>query len=56
MNSEFHKSSYSGASSECVEVSEGTVTLIRDTKSPRAAMLSFPTREWIALLSDIDAL
>jgi hypothetical protein len=51
---EWHKSSYSHASSECVEVAEGSLTLVRDTQNREAATLAVPAREWIALLNDLD--
>ncbi|WP_394326551.1 DUF397 domain-containing protein [Nocardiopsis trehalosi] len=57
MNSEgktFHKSSYSGASSECVEVAEGPTTRVRDTQNRDAATLAVPAREWVALLADLE--
>jgi hypothetical protein len=50
----FHKSSYSGASSECVEVAEGRTTQVRDTQNRDAATLAVPAREWIALLADLE--
>lgn len=51
---EWHKSSYSGATTEnCVEVAEGPVTAVRDTQYREAGFLEFPGGEWSAL---VDAL
>jgi hypothetical protein len=47
---EFHKSSYSSTSGQCVEVSEGRDTLVRDTQNRDKATLAFPASEWAALL------
>jgi hypothetical protein len=47
---EFHKSSYSSTSGQCVEVSEGRDTLVRDTVNRAAGHLTFPAPEWTALL------
>ncbi|MEU0237712.1 DUF397 domain-containing protein [Nocardiopsis sp. NPDC006198] len=47
----WHKSSYSGnAGSECVEVSEGVQTRVRDTQHREHGHLSLPAGEWGALL------
>ncbi|MFC3997711.1 DUF397 domain-containing protein [Nocardiopsis sediminis] len=56
MNREFHTSSYSHSGGECVEVSEGAKTLVRDTRNREHATLAFPAAEWRALLADIDSL
>ncbi|MEC3891051.1 DUF397 domain-containing protein [Nocardiopsis sp. LDBS1602] len=48
----WHKSSYS-SSSNCVEVSEGPTTHIRDTRHRGLAELSVPASEWTALLSTL---
>ncbi|MFC3996387.1 DUF397 domain-containing protein [Nocardiopsis sediminis] len=53
---EFHKSSYSLANSECVEVAEGRTTLVRDSQRRDLGHLAFPASEWRALLADIDSL
>jgi hypothetical protein len=43
----WHKSSYSGAQSGCVEVAElPEVTAVRDTKNREAGMLAFPWSSW----------
>lgn len=48
----WHKSSYSGTSSNCVEVADLVKsTAIRDTKHRDLGMLIFPSAEWQALLS-----
>ncbi|SHK39615.1 protein of unknown function [Nocardiopsis flavescens] len=44
----WHKSSYSSGS--CVEVAEGTETLIRDTQNRELGHLTFTANEWNALL------
>ncbi|WP_067966409.1 DUF397 domain-containing protein [Nocardiopsis trehalosi] len=55
-NQDWHKSTYSGASGECVEVAEGLVTLVRDTQNRERGTLAVPAREWVALLADLDRL
>ncbi|MFD7364708.1 DUF397 domain-containing protein [Nocardiopsis alba] len=48
----WHKSSYSdGRGGDCVEVSEGPTTGIRDTRHRGLAELSVPASEWTALLT-----
>ncbi|MFC3997080.1 DUF397 domain-containing protein [Nocardiopsis sediminis] len=49
----WHTSSYSGSSGSCVEVSEGCVTLVRDSQNQERGALAFPAREWWALIADI---
>ncbi|MEC3895972.1 DUF397 domain-containing protein [Nocardiopsis sp. LDBS1602] len=49
----WHKSSYSGARGDCVEVSEGPTTGVRDTRHRGLAELSVPASEWNALLSTL---
>ncbi|MFV2196188.1 DUF397 domain-containing protein [Nocardiopsis sp. LOL_012] len=49
----WHKSSYSGAESDCVEVAEGAVTGIRDTQNRTHGHLDVPAREWTALLTSV---
>ncbi|MFE1101968.1 DUF397 domain-containing protein [Nocardiopsis alba] len=46
----WHKSSYSGARGDCVEVAEGPTTRIRDTQNRAQAQLSVSGSEWNALL------
>jgi hypothetical protein len=48
---EFHKSSYSTSGGNCVEVSEGLDTLVRDTQNRDKGTVSVPASEWISLLS-----
>lgn len=50
-NQEFHKSSYSSSGGNCVEVCEGSDTLVRDSQNPDGGTLSLPAGEWIALLT-----
>lgn len=47
---DFHKSSYSGAHGEYVEVAEGPITGIRDTKHRELGALFFSNDEWRAFL------
>ncbi|MEU2944111.1 DUF397 domain-containing protein [Nocardiopsis alba] len=46
----WHKSTYSGASGNCVEVAEGPTTHIRDTQNRAQTQLSVSGSEWTALL------
>ncbi|MFD3685729.1 DUF397 domain-containing protein [Nocardiopsis sp. NPDC058631] len=47
-------SSYSGTSSNCVEVSDlGDATAVRDTKHRELGFLAFPAREWDAFIRDV---
>ncbi|MFE1078584.1 DUF397 domain-containing protein [Nocardiopsis alba] len=46
----WHKSSYSANGGNCVEVSEGATTHLRDTQNRGLAELSLPKAEWSALL------
>ena len=48
---EWHKSSYSTAAENCVEVCEGAETLVRDTQNRGRGHLGFEVGEWTALLS-----
>jgi hypothetical protein len=49
--SDWHKSSYSNTSGQCVEVRETPAGAdVRDTQNRDAATLSFPAAEWQALL------
>jgi hypothetical protein len=55
MTDNWHKSSYSdGNGGHCVEVAEGPITSIRDTRHRDAVTLTVPAREWVALLNDLD--
>ncbi|MFE1099372.1 DUF397 domain-containing protein [Nocardiopsis alba] len=47
----WHKSSYSSGSQNCVEVSEGRTTGVRDTQNRDQAELNLTAHEWNALLS-----
>lgn len=48
---EWHKSSYSGASSNCVETREGSHGAdVRDTQNREAGHLTFDRAEWLAAL------
>ncbi|WP_067967866.1 DUF397 domain-containing protein [Nocardiopsis trehalosi] len=51
----WHKSSYSGAQSDCVEVAEGAVTLVRDTQNRDLGTLEVPAREWAAFVAAVAA-
>ncbi|MBV2366657.1 DUF397 domain-containing protein [Streptomonospora nanhaiensis] len=53
---EWHKSSYSdGSGGECVEVSEGEQTLVRDTQHRDLGCLGFSGDEWSAFLAGVKA-
>ncbi|WP_285732759.1 DUF397 domain-containing protein [Nocardiopsis sp. ATB16-24] len=47
----WHKSSYSGSSGSCVEVSEGTQVLVRDTQNRNLGHLAFPAEAWTFLMT-----
>ncbi|MEE2037188.1 DUF397 domain-containing protein [Nocardiopsis sp. CT-R113] len=46
----WHTSSYSQGVTNCVEVSEGTTTAVRDSRNRGRGHLEFPHGEWTALL------
>ena len=48
--SNWHKSSYSVEQGECVEVSEGSATGVRDTQNRELGALFFTADEWRAFL------
>lgn len=48
--SPWHTASYSAERGECVEVSEGPVTGVRDTKHRELGALFFSADEWQAFL------
>ncbi|MFE7461730.1 DUF397 domain-containing protein [Nocardiopsis terrae] len=54
MNNSWHKSSYSANGGECVEVSEGERTRVRDTQNRQQGHLTFSREEWTALLSTLE--
>ncbi|MFE6307761.1 DUF397 domain-containing protein [Nocardiopsis sp. NPDC057823] len=47
---DWHKSSYSGAQGDCVEVSEGSITAVRDTRHRELGHLEFAAAEWVAVV------
>lgn len=47
---EWHKSTYSGNAGECVEVSEGPLTRVRDTQHREQGYLEVSGSEWVAML------
>ncbi|GAA3748403.1 DUF397 domain-containing protein [Salinactinospora qingdaonensis] len=50
----WHKSSYSNANGECVEVAElPSAMLVRDTQNRARGHLAFSAAEWAALLSEV---
>ncbi|GAA1112867.1 DUF397 domain-containing protein [Nocardiopsis composta] len=52
----WHKSSYSGgAHQDCVEVSEGAITAVRDTRNRHLGHLEFPATEWAAFIYAVRA-
>jgi hypothetical protein len=50
-NAPWHKSTYSSGSQNCVEVSEGVETLVRDTQNRERGHLMFARQEWAAALA-----
>ncbi|QKW31945.1 DUF397 domain-containing protein [Nocardiopsis flavescens] len=51
-STEWHKSSYSGSSSNCVEAREHAAGAdVRDTRNREAGYLTFPSSEWVATLA-----
>ncbi|MGW1172463.1 DUF397 domain-containing protein [Kitasatospora sp. NPDC002543] len=52
---EWHKSSFSGAQSECVEVAVGLLDAVpvRDSKDPGGPALLFPADAWSSFLSGV---
>ena len=46
----WHKSSYSSGANNCVEVAEGPVTGVRDTKHRELGTLTYGPAEWRAFL------
>ncbi|WP_017611507.1 DUF397 domain-containing protein [Nocardiopsis xinjiangensis] len=48
--SPWHTSTYSAERGECVEVSEGPITGVRDTKNREVGALFFTAGEWQAFL------
>ncbi|GAA1452049.1 DUF397 domain-containing protein [Nocardiopsis tropica] len=53
MSEKWHKSSYSGNTGHCVEVAEGPVTGIRDTRNRGTEHLDVSASEWTALLNAV---
>ncbi|MDT0328139.1 DUF397 domain-containing protein [Nocardiopsis lambiniae] len=52
MSTEWHKSSYSGSSANCVEVREASERVdVRDTRNRDAGHLSFTSPEWVAAVA-----
>ncbi|WP_160051665.1 DUF397 domain-containing protein [Nocardiopsis sp. FR26] len=52
--SDWHKSSYSGGTNECVEVREhSTGADVRDTQNRELGHLSFISKDWMALLNTL---
>jgi hypothetical protein len=56
MDSQWRKSSYSNAGSDCVEcrTPDGVRVEVRDSVHPGLARLAFPKAEWRALIADAD--
>ncbi|MFV2197045.1 DUF397 domain-containing protein [Nocardiopsis sp. LOL_012] len=54
-NLPWHKSTYSDGAHNCVEVAEGPVTGVRDTRNRELGHLDVPAREWAALLASVRA-
>jgi hypothetical protein len=54
-SSEWIKSSFSSYTGQCVEVQglRGDTIRVRDSKNPRAGILSFTTAEWDAFVAGV---
>lgn len=53
---EWHKSTYSNTGAQCVEVRENPAAVdVRDTQNRHRGHLAFPSAEWHAFLSAVDA-
>ncbi|GAA2478619.1 DUF397 domain-containing protein [Streptomyces thermolineatus] len=52
---EFRKSSYSGATGECIEVARNItgVVALRDSKNPAGPVLTVPAMAWSAFVAGI---
>jgi predicted secreted Zn-dependent protease len=51
---EFRTSSYSNGQGDCVAVAkDGETVLVRDTKDPNGAALTFTTNEWDAFIKGV---
>ncbi|WP_306365921.1 DUF397 domain-containing protein [Nocardiopsis sp. CC223A] len=50
---EWHKSSYSAGTDNCVEVAEGRIILVRDTQYRESGHLAFTAGEWTAVLNTL---
>ncbi|MFJ6019107.1 DUF397 domain-containing protein [Nocardiopsis alba] len=49
----YHKSSYSGSSGSCVEVSEGRSVLVRDTQNRPLGHLEYSREAWSLFLVQV---
>lgn len=52
---DWHKSTYSAAADNCVEVMEAERVLIRDTQNRELGQLGFAAGEWAALIEALAA-
>ncbi|MEV8310768.1 DUF397 domain-containing protein [Streptomyces flavidovirens] len=51
---DWHKSSYSGANSNCIETARlGGGTAVRDSKRPDGPALAFPSDQWDAFIDSV---
>lgn len=50
---DWHKSTYSAAADNCVEVMEAERVLVRDTRHRELGNLDFPAEAWTALISSL---
>lgn len=51
----WHKSSYSGSSGSCVEVSEGRSVLVRDTENRELGHIDYSPTTWVSFLQGLRA-
>jgi hypothetical protein len=52
----WHKSTYSGGSGSCVEVTEGETVLVRDTDNRPLGHIDYTPEAWAAFLSSTTSL
>jgi hypothetical protein len=53
VDTQFHKSSYSADTSNCVEVAAGAVVGVRDSKDPAGPVLTFGPTRWTEFVDSL---